>query len=77
MSVLNANVPGDPGFRAEIWAELKNEGPDDFEIHRHMVLFQLVRHKIDDSLPEVVENYSDLSSSERGVMSNGHTTDKK
>jgi len=77
LSVLNANVPGDPGFRAEIWAELKNEGPGEFKIYRHAVLFQLVRHKIDDSLPDVVEKYSDLSISERGVMSNGHTTEKQ
>jgi dUTPase len=73
LTVLNSDVPGDPGFRGEIWAELYNYGPRPFPIHRHMVLFQLVRHKIDDSDPIIVEHFLDLSKTDRGGMSNGHT----
>ena len=74
LSVLNSTVPIDPGFRGEIWAELKNEGPHEFKIYRHMVLFQLVRKKVDVTPVEIVKDYSELSQTDRGRMSNGSTT---
>lgn len=76
LSVLNSNVPIDPGFRAEIWAELKNEGPHEFKIHKHDILFQLVRKKVDTTPFRIVKSFNELSKSDRGGGSNGSTTTK-
>jgi len=73
LEVLNDSVPIDSDFRAEIWAEIRNNGNKPVDIYRHMRLVQVVFKPVFTGRLKLSDQVEELSHTYRGNGCHGST----